>query len=1690
MSEQALDLTAAMQALIEGELLGAGAKPGDAGAARTGAPASAAQFRQTIADIASAVLKIPAERLDAREAMSRYGVDSIIVTEIMKRVSDVLGVPIAPTVFFEARHLEELADILFQRYVRTAAPAAPASAVVEAPAVREEVAASAAVVTGTEAERWIARFRETAAPRPPAVTRPAAVPPVAATPAASGSGYEPVAIIAMEGRFADSADLDELERHLRQGDDCIREVPADRWDWRRVHGDPQQGEFTNVKYGGFTPDIDKFDPLFFGMSPREAEMMDPQHRLFIQCVWKLIESAGYAPKSLSGRKVGLFVGINLQDYALLVDRAGAIEALHLTSLGHMFCPNRLSFLLDTHGPSQVIDTACSSSLVALHRAVLSVQHEGCEMAIAGGANLMITPDMHIMYSKVGMICEDGRCKTFSSRANGYARGDGVGAVLLKPLAQAERDGDTILAVVRGSAENHGGASTSLTAPNPKAQASLIVEAHRRAGVDPRGVGCIECHGTGTALGDPIEINGLKMAFEELHRAAGIAMPDSPYCGLGSVKSNIGHAETAAGIAGVIRATLAIRQGRRYRTLHCDDVNPMIELEGSPFFIQRHDERWERPVIDGVEQPRRAGVSSFGAGGSNAHVVIEEYVAAPLPPVRRPAPALVVLSARTAERLDDMVRNLLRFLRDTPEAARPDLADIAYTLQVGRDPMPVRLALVADSPAELTAALARLAEGGEGGPGCHRGEVKRTRKRTADGEEAAPALPASLDGDGVRRLAELWVRGVEIDWPALYERTAFPGRRPRRVTLPTYPFARQRCWIPEASAAHRRERPGAMERGVERHPLVTRDTSRGTERRFTAELGGTEFFLADHVVLGNKVLPGVAYLEMARAAAEAATGAAGAGIRLRNVVWARPFAVGDRPAALHVALTPGRERELAFRIHSIPDAPDAETVLHSQGTVVLPDPSRPAAPGTLDVAALRDAITGGQPDRHRLTPARCYAAFRAMGIAYGPGHQGLVSVHHSAPGVGNPQVLAELALPAAVAGDAAAFVLHPGLMDSALQACIGLLPASGHALPGGEGAAESAPTAALPFALEEFELLAPPPDRLWAWIRHAEGSAPSDRVRKLDIDLCDERGRVCVRMRGFSSRSPEPKQANAPESNAAEPNAVLMARPVWIDQPAPATTGGPAWARHRVVLCDLDGAIPASAEREIASALPAAACLRLPLRGAVQDWYREAALGVFAVLREEITGKGTGRALVQVVVPGGGDAALLGGLSGLIKTANRESSRLFAQLVEVDGMEGLAAALLADGGDAGQPHVRHAGARRQVLRWDETERPARPPAPPWKDNGVYLITGGAGGLGLLFAQAIARDTRNAAVVLCGRSAPDASRRAALDALSSAGLDVRYRVVDVTRKDQVEALVAEVVRTFGRIDGVLHCAGLLRDNFIVRKPAAEFAEVFAPKVTGLLHLDAATSGLDLDFMALFGSAAGAWGSAGQADYAAANAFLDAFAHHRNALARDGRRRGHTVAIDWALWADGGMRMESQALAMMRRTTGMDALPGAEGTRAFTEILASGAPQVLVIYGAQSRLRPLLTAPAVPVAETADEGGPADTQVDIQADVQTAAERMLRQAVATLMKFDLLDIDADTEWSNYGFDSISLTEFSNTLNQRFRLELTPTVFFEHATIAELAVWLAAEHRAQLGPALGLNPPTPTPPTPTPPPAAAPVP
>jgi acyl transferase domain-containing protein len=581
----------------------------------------------------------------------------------------------------------------------------------------------------------------------------------------------------MAGLLPGSPDLRGLWRHLRAGADLVTEVPADRFDWRPVFGDPvREPGKTNSRWGAFIDGHDRFDAAFFGMSPLEAELTDPQQRLFMQVAWHAVEDAGHRPGALRGSRTGVFVGATSHDYTLHLFRAGRhLDAHAINGNAHCVIANRVSYQLGLHGPSEVVDTACSSSLTALHRAVRAIREGECDAAIVGGVHLMLTPDLFIAFGQMGMLSPDGRCMTFDKRANGFVRGEGVIALYLKPLSRALADGDTVHAVIRGIAAGHGGRVQALAVPNPAAQADLIASVFRDADVDPRTVAYVETHGTGTEVGDPIEIRGLRRAFSALLGEAG--SPAAPWCGVGTIKSNMGHLEAAAGLAGVVKSVLALRHAVLPPSIHFVQANPLLDLDGSPFYVLSDLRPWPRDA----NAPRRAAVSSFGFGGSNVHLLLEEYPQPPLTEVAGPHP--VVLSARSEDRLRAYARALLRRLEDQ-EPAEPaiSLAALAHTLQAGRDEMAARLAIVAADLGELTERLRTYLAGTGDQTGIFTGTTRSGAAPTAATGQADP-----------HQWARQWVVGAAAPWAG----AAAPQPR---IPLPGYPFAPDRHWAERAPGA--------------------------------------------------------------------------------------------------------------------------------------------------------------------------------------------------------------------------------------------------------------------------------------------------------------------------------------------------------------------------------------------------------------------------------------------------------------------------------------------------------------------------------------------------------------------------------------------------------------------------------------------------------------------------------------------------------------------------------------------------------------------------------------------------------------------------------------------------------------------------------------------------------------------------
>lgn len=579
-----------------------------------------------------------------------------------------------------------------------------------------------------------------------------------------------IAIVGMAGRFPGARDLDSYWDLLREGREAVTffdeaEIVANGIDPEIVR------RANYVKAKPVLDDIEQFDSAFFQISPREAELMDPQHRLFLECAWEALETAAHDPWRHKGR-IGVFAGAGKNTY-LLLNLLSQTDWMHSDELFKLLLGNekdylstRVSYKLNLKGPSLTIQTACSSSLVAVHAACQSLMLGECDMALAGGVSVDV-PRAGYLYRAGGILSPDGHCRAFDAEARGVTFGNGVGVVVLRRLGDALADRDFIHALIRGTAVNNDGADrAAFTAPSVNGQAQAIAEAFAVAGISPDTISYVEAHGTATPVGDPIEVLALTKAFRRYTTR-------SQYCALGAVKTNIGHLGAAAGVAGLIKTVLALRHKQIPPTLHFTKSNPQIEFATSPFFVNANLRPWESPA------PRRAGISSFGQGGTNAHVVLEEAPERQSPSGKPECPnQVLVLSAQTPAALAAATERLAEFLSTTEF----ELADIAYTLQTGRTGFNFRRYIVCNDKHEGAAALRVL-----------------DPNRVFDGfcsatsrEIDAPHSPAIDRKRLSHELGKSWLAGAQIDWNRYH--SEYP---PRRVPAPTYPFQRRRHWIDPA-----------------------------------------------------------------------------------------------------------------------------------------------------------------------------------------------------------------------------------------------------------------------------------------------------------------------------------------------------------------------------------------------------------------------------------------------------------------------------------------------------------------------------------------------------------------------------------------------------------------------------------------------------------------------------------------------------------------------------------------------------------------------------------------------------------------------------------------------------------------------------------------------------------------------------
>jgi acyl transferase domain-containing protein/NADP-dependent 3-hydroxy acid dehydrogenase YdfG len=1007
-------------------------------------------------------IQLDPARIVSSDRLESFGIDSVMINRMNARLERDLGAQ-PKTLFYENETIRDVARFLAQQ-AREALVAMPGTG-----------ASSGEVVTAAEGGHEEATA--TVTPHTPQVM---------SQPADNVEAVEAIAIVGMHARYPHSATLSEYWDNLKQGRELVDLVPRERWDYAELYDpDPEAAAEGKIycKWGGFIEDHDKFDARFFQIPAEEAQTMDPQERLFLESVWAALEDAGTTRERLKKRypkagsaDVGVFVGVTTNSYHLLASEEQTRGNFVTPGALPWSIANRVSYVFDFSGPSLPIDTACSSSLVAIHLACESLRNQECRVAIAGGVNLYLHPSKYQGLCRKGALAHEGKCRSYGAGDEGFVPGEGVGALVLKPLRQAIEDGDRIYATIQASAFDHSGRSNGYSAPNPNAQAALISRMLDKARIEPESIGYVEGHGTGTQLGDAIEIAALTQAFKK-------RTSRKQYCPVGSVKGNIGHSESAAGIASVAKVILQMQHRQLVPSINSDAPNPNIDFAESPFYLQHGLSEWTSP--DG--RPRRALVNSFGAGGVSACMVIEECQAPnPSAEPQTTPPYVFVLSARTEERLRVSADRLLVHLK---REAAIDLPGLCYTLQAGREAMEERLALVVSDMNELVARLDDWRRGGAADD-VYRGTVRQRGGANRRGRQVT-AAGASTPAD----LASQWVAGQEVDWECSY------ARLPRRVTLPAYPFARERHWVTDSRDAER----AAPSRDC-LHPLISYNSSTLNEVSFTSWLSDTAFYAADHKVHGESIFPGAGFLEMMCIAANIAGEREVR--RITDVVWIQPLRVRSRQP-VRTVLRRGADA-VDFEISSLDD--ENETIVHSEGRVTFSSAALPADAGE------RIAIEAVKARCARLEDRTAYYdELRAIGLQYGPAFQTIQELHSD-----GSIAVSRLKIAENLRAGFDEFMLHPALIDGALQTVGGLMK-------GGQPQ-----TAYLPFALDEIEIIRPVPHTCYAYAERSDETAPQNGgVTKFNVRILNESGDVLVRIRNLyvrplampaSSRDGQPRPA--------------------------------------------------------------------------------------------------------------------------------------------------------------------------------------------------------------------------------------------------------------------------------------------------------------------------------------------------------------------------------------------------------------------------------------------------------------------------------------------------------------------------------------------------------------------------------------
>ncbi|MGX4585219.1 SDR family NAD(P)-dependent oxidoreductase [Paenibacillus chitinolyticus] len=1465
--------------------------------------------------------------------------------------------------------------------------------------------------------------------------------------------------------------------------------------------------------GGYVTDWDKFDAAFFGIPPREARYIEPEQRVFMETAVTAIEDAGYSIPSITNSNMGVFVGkdeTNSIHYKYLTED----DQMKLSGFWNGILASRISYTFNLKGPALVLDTACSSGLVAIHEACSALRNQECDMALAGGINLGITgfnmqdsdnketsdEDMSIMDT---VQSKDYRIRTFDKKCSGTVFSEGVVVFLLKPLKKAIKDGDHIYGVIKGSSINNDGASNGITAPNPLAQEEVIINAWKRANVSPESISYVETHGTGTLLGDPIEVTGLSNAFSKF-------TDKKQFCGIGSVKTNIGHTVGAAGPTNLLKVLLSMKHRMLPPSLHFEETNPYINFINSPLYVVDKCMDW-----DSGEMPLRAGISAFGFSGTNCHIIVEDYKDSDLLPDTT-SNNVLTLSAKTETALISLIHNYEQFLENEQDIP---VGNLCYTANTGRGHYTYRIAIVFNTLKDLTDKLAILKQNdlknmvnhsiyygknhvvSDKRQSINEGDISTSELSRITQEAQKLVLTGREVSENISQLSklcELYIKGATVDWKQLYQNGSY-----KRISLPTYPFDRTHYWA----------EPITMAQSITRkpdntilHPLVHQcivDSMKQSVYLINPELT-KEWVVTDHKLMGTHLLVGTAYLEMIKEACQHCFN--NANIVIQDLVFMAPLLAYEGDMDIHIVITQN-DVNADFSVVSRHEESTGDVwIEHSKGTVSMHDDTPPKqlqfSEIESDPALKKFSIKQGLEEKELILNSWESDNY------FGERWESIMNFFTKANG-DRDEIITEIKIPDKYLSDLDHFSFHPALVDNAINIPVIRLYTGGRKL--------------LPFSYKNLKFYRRIPSHFYSKITILTKDNNTE-VFSFRVSLVDISGNVIAEAEEVTLRQ-------ISKMNEFKKNAFYGIN--WMLQPATIQKTqnvqgnilvfcdkGEYYARalaeriqhqdSRLFFVsigqkfsqidatqftvgedeeDYDKLLTAIGVNNLCSVYHFSTVNFTRTDVSAEQYGEELHQGLYSVVYLTRAILRTIRDSVEFVLMTDyahevtGEEACIkpahAAFLAVTKSTATEYPNLRYRCIDIDeatDMETVLDEVLTENPTfrvAYRNNQRFTEALTVIEQKQESIREL-----DIKSTGVYLITGGTGGLGLQMAIDLGNRGARTICLLARKALPERSTWQTLLSngdrklktliesilyLENLGCTILLRYTDVGDRVQMESILSELKTAYGPINGIIHCAGMAGDGFLFNKNMNTFRDVIRPKINGTVVLDALTREETLDFFILFSSMTALLGGPGQSDYTAANAFLDAYAPYL-------RKKGIPAqTVNWPGWSEVGMAVDYQvadavtlfrsletevaiqALNEIIKYDLSNVLPGQINYDVLQQIGENNLPFRLSPWLKKNLDRHMSRHNTQRKQVAKQTITPEDIHVIGKNDSYTTTENEVAFRYAVVL--DLREIDIYESFNSLGGDSIHAMELLKELNAIYPRTIDITDIFTHSSVEELA-------------------------------------